>query len=272
MEKRGLIDQFLKRAPAGPVQDAPLPEQQPPPPQNAQTAQQQDPAAAVANDIGRFAGVPRGAISDQDRLLLINDPWMPPPGYQFPLLEDGQHRRAFQAKWLQLYPWARYSPSRQGVFCVAGVLFGQDEATRARQALRTFVSEPLNKFKKGLDYLNDHGSKTYHKENTARLNGFLETRRNPGAAVGNQLDIQRREEIQKNRTYLRPIIKSVIFCGKQNLPLRGHRDDGQVLETDDDGVFRALLRFRIDSGDAVLAEGLEQASQNVPLHLHDDSE
>ncbi len=36
--KRGPIDQFLKRAPAGPVQDAPqppLPEQQPPPPQNA---------------------------------------------------------------------------------------------------------------------------------------------------------------------------------------------------------------------------------------------
>ena len=54
MEKRGPIDQFLKRAPAGPVQDAPLPEQQPPPPQNAQTAQQQDPAAAVANDIAFY--------------------------------------------------------------------------------------------------------------------------------------------------------------------------------------------------------------------------
>ena len=57
--KRGPIDQFLKQAPAGPVQDAPqppLPEQQPPPPQNAQTAQQQDPAAAVANDIGRRYG------------------------------------------------------------------------------------------------------------------------------------------------------------------------------------------------------------------------
>jgi len=143
------------------------------------------------------------------------------------------------------------------------VLFGQDEATRARQTLRTFVSEPLNKFKKRLEYLNEHGSKTYHKDNVARLNGFLETRRNVGAAVCNQLDIQRREEIQKNRTYLRPIVKSVIFCGKQNLPLRGHRDDGQVLETDDDGVFRALLRFIIDSGDAVLAEGLEQASRNA---------
>jgi hypothetical protein len=276
MKKRGPLDHFFQPASSGPVhqveqelQDDARPEQaeqqRPPPPQQGQTAQQQNPApaAALANDIGRFVGVPRGAISDQDRLLLINDPWMPPPAHQFPLLEDGQHRRAFQAKWLSLYPWARYSPSHQGVFCVACVLFGQDEATRARQALRTFVSEPLNRFKKGLDYLNDHGSKTYHKENAARLNGFLETRRNPGAAVGNQLDMQRREEIQKNRTFLRPIIKSVIFCGKHNLPLRGHRDDGQVLETDDDGVFRALLRFRIDSGDAVLAEGLEQASRNA---------
>ena len=101
------------------------------------------------------------------------------------------------------------------------------------------------------------------KENATRLNGFLETRRNPGEAVGNQLDMQRRDEIKKNRAYLQPIVKSVIFCGQQNIPLRGHRDDGRVLETDDDGVFRALLRFRIDSGDAVLAEGLEQASRNA---------
>ena len=142
----------------------------------------------------------------------------------------------------------------KGVFCVACVLFGQDEATRARQTLRTFVSEPLKKFKKGLEYLNEHWSKTYHKENTARLNGFLETRRNVEAAVSNQLDIQRREKIQKNRTYLRPIIKSVIFCGKQNLPLRGHRDDGQVLETDDDGVFRALLRLILTGNSFVSLE------------------
>jgi len=182
MKKRGTLDQFFKPTPAGPLQqdqveqdsqDAPLPEQQSPPPlppkKKARTAHQQDPAAAVANDIGQFVGVPRGAISDQDRMLMINEPWMPPPGYHFPLLKDGQHRRAFQAKWLQLYPWTRYSPSHQGVFCVACVLFGQDETTRARQVLRMFVSEPLNRFKKGLDHLNDHGSKTYHKVRTKNI-------------------------------------------------------------------------------------------------------
>src|SRR6218665_3451721 len=110
-----------------------------------------------------------GAISDQDRLLMINEPWMPPPGYDFPLLKDGQHRRAFQAKWLQLYPWARYSPSHQGVFCVACVLFGQDETMRARQVLRMLVSEPINRFKKGLHHLNDHGTKTYHKVRTKNI-------------------------------------------------------------------------------------------------------
>src|SRR6218665_31494 len=114
MKKRGPLDQFFKPAPAGPLQqyqveqDAPLPEQQSPPPlpppKKARTAHQQDPAAAVANDIGQFVGVPLGAISDQDKLLMINEPWIPPPGYHFPLLKDGQHRRAFQMKWLHSAP------------------------------------------------------------------------------------------------------------------------------------------------------------------------
>src|SRR6218665_3497406 len=181
MKKRGSFDQFFKPAPAGPLQqdqveqDAPLPEQQspppPPPPKKVRTAHQQDPAAAIY--IKRYRSVrwgsTGGAISDQDRLLMINEPWMPPPGYHFPLLKDGQHRRAFQAKWLQLYHWARYSPSHQGVFCVACVLFGQDEATPPPQVSNMFVSEPINRFKKGLDHLNDHGSKTSHKVRTKNI-------------------------------------------------------------------------------------------------------
>src|SRR5215470_3646634 len=118
--KRGPIDQFFKPAP--PVQQVKVErlepeqaEQQPPPPSTVQGDQEHEPVAAVepvvvvplANDIGRFVGAPRTAISDEDRLLLINDPWIPPPNYQFPRLEDGEHGRAFQAKWLEQYPWAR---------------------------------------------------------------------------------------------------------------------------------------------------------------------
>jgi len=71
----------------------------------------------------------------------------------------------------------------------------------------------------------------------------------------------------KNR--LVPIIKSIIFCGHNNLPLRGHRDDGQLevnyAITGDQGVFRSLLAFRLDSGDEIVREHLENCTKNATM-------
>ena len=73
----------------------------------------------------------------------------------------------------------------------------------------------------------------------------------------------------KNRSRLIPIIKTVIFCGRQGLALRGHREDGEVWRenaeenVNNDGNFRALLRFRIDSGDECLKEHLIDAPKNA---------
>lgn len=57
-----------------------------------------------------------------------------------------------------------------------------------------------------------------------------------------------------------------MFCGIQNIPLRGHRDDGALFseqnQTDNDGNFRALLRFWIDSGDQELSDHIETCSKN----------
>ena len=63
-----------------------------------------------------------------------------------------------------------------------------------------------------------------------------------------------------------PIIKTVIFCGKQELPLRGHGDSGKINTENDseinDGVFRAALRFRLDAGDSVLSNHLDTMAKN----------
>ncbi|XP_026482791.1 52 kDa repressor of the inhibitor of the protein kinase-like [Ctenocephalides felis] len=63
---------------------------------------------------------------------------------------------------------------------------------------------------------------------------------------------------------LRPIIKT-IFCGHQNISLRGHRDDGKLKYNivSDEGNFRALLKFRVDSGDTALQHHLESSSANA---------
>jgi len=61
-----------------------------------------------------------------------------------------------------------------------------------------------------------------------------------------------------------PIIKTIILHGRQNIPLRGRRDGGSLLEADDctsnQGNFRALLNFRIDAGDTELKEHLQSTS------------
>ena len=59
--------------------------------------------------------------------------------------------------------------------------------------------------------------------------------------------------------------ETVIFCGRQEISLRGHGDDWKhVKEAPDENPanFLALLQFRIQSGDTILAEHLQSAHQH----------
>lgn len=72
----------------------------------------------------------------------------------------------------------------------------------------------------------------------------------------------------KIEKYNFPIIKTLILHGQQNIPIRGHRDDGSLLNTNNspvatEGNFRSLFRFRIDSGDKVLENHLMTAKNNA---------
>ena len=55
-----------------------------------------------------------------------------------------------------------------------------------------------------------------------------------------------------------------MFCGRQNIALRGHRDNITDIERDlsdtkNHANFWALLNFRVDLGDTVLGEHLAKA-------------
>ena len=60
------------------------------------------------------------------------------------------------------------------------------------------------------------------------------------------------------------------FCGRQNIALRGHRDNITDLEkgllriqANNHGNFWALLNFRVDAGDVVLKEHLAHFAGNA---------
>ena len=56
------------------------------------------------------------------------------------------------------------------------------------------------------------------------------------------------QQIKRNREILKSLLKTIIFCRKSNLALRGPQ---------------ALLEFRIDSGDQTLQHHLETAPRNA---------
>ena len=68
------------------------------------------------------------------------------------------------------------------------------------------------------------------------------------------------------------IVKTLILCSRQNIPLRGNRDNASlkfkdgipILKQDDYklGNFNSLLLFRMDAGDDLLKEHLEKSNKN----------
>jgi len=61
--------------------------------------------------------------------------------------------------------------------------------------------------------------------------------------------------VLENRAKLVPIIETIIFCGRQEVALRGDNDSGPIFSCsadNNDGNFRSLLRFKAQSGDCII--------------------
>ena len=69
--------------------------------------------------------------------------------------------------------------------------------------------------------------------------------------------------VSKNREMLSSIIKTILLCGRHNIPLRGHRDDSNNYASKHCGNFQALLDFRVDSSDEVLKQHFQSAPRNA---------
>ena len=103
---------------------------------------------------------------------------------------------------------------------------------------------------------------------TTRSQNFISVFENKKKDIFESLDYGRKAQALQNLAKLNPIVKTVIFCGRQGVPLRGHSDTGTLALPDsdpavNDGNFRSLLRFRIDAGDVALKEHLESFMWNA---------
>lgn len=230
-------------------------------------AQRSNILSVYENDIGHFIN---SNVDDMKKYNILKNPWRPPVGYKFPY-----EVRNIQGKEVKCYlgmqhfkdrKWLVFSPLKQGLFCIYCVLFCPEEVGHNKGvAAQKFVRKPVTSYSKLFGKegsLATHEKAQYHTDSIRASQNLIRILENPQDEIINQLNTQRLEQVAENRARLRPIIETVIFLGRQNIPLRGHRDDG-VLDEDalpsNEGNFRELLKFKVASGDDILKMHLATA-------------
>ncbi|XP_050065980.1 52 kDa repressor of the inhibitor of the protein kinase-like [Aphis gossypii] len=182
--------------------------------------------------------------SAEEKIDILKNIWGPDPNYKFP--QSGNRNLRFQINWTYEFCWLRYSKIQDGAFCLTCILFPPSDGLGkgGHQNPGKLVIEKYNNWKKAKD---------------------LFKKVEP---IDRQINEALKKEINDNRDRLRPIIKTILFCGNQGISLRGHRDSGIIdlnehASTENQGNFRELIKFRIDSGDNVLKNYLETANKNA---------
>ena len=230
------------------------------------TSTERVPLVLPLNDIGCAVGC---QLTTEDRMKFVI-PWCPSSDNEYPSsvrqsdnsTKTGTVRiRRLLPQHLVNFPWLAVSrrPGLEGAFCTPCVLFAAGSKTVKAQALGKFVTRPLTNFddltgKNGS--LTCHQNNNYHQQSVIAYDHFkqvLVDRAVPD--IHSALDDHHKQEVERNRALLKPIVDTVLTCARQNIALRGHRgevgpvDPEGIDPVENDGNFRALLRLRIRAGD-----------------------
>lgn len=170
----------------------------------------------------------------------------------------------YKYEWLKMYNWLAYSAIEDGAYCLPCVLFGREVGVNAAK-LDRLMNNPIKIWTSALTKFKKHETLSeVHKAAVVMAQDFRKSMESKSVPVQHQLDTAAGLRVLENRKKLASILKTIILCGRQNLPLRGHRDDSQHLSsTVNTGNFQKLLEFRIDAGDKVLYEHFESAPRNA---------
>lgn len=211
------------------------------------------------NDIAKLYKT-MSTLPDVKKQLLLTNIWKPESTYCFPPNASG---RKFQYKWLDRFPWLVYSRDLDGAFCINCVAFG-GESTHNASKLSHLFKTPLTDWSKAIARFHDHVIKSkVHDTSTIRAGLFRAFILDKSKSVDVQLDSIVSRQVEANRAKLVPIVEAIILCGRQNIALRGHRDDSKYFDNvaNNSGNLQAILSYLVKCGDNKLFEEHIQNAQ-----------
>ena len=91
------------------------------------------------------------------------------------------------------------------------------------------VQRPLVSFSKALELLTKHTYKAYHKSAIVRADEFCQVMNNQQSDIRCQMNQAMAVRVTSNKMKLASIVQTIVFCGRQNIPLHGHHDSATDL-------------------------------------------
>lgn len=153
------------------------------------------------------------------------------------------------------------SPSKMGGLYKYCVLFKPKNGNLKNAVLVTRPFVNLSKATGKDSVLQNHDKCQYHKDAMLLGSQFAENVTNPKESIQCKIYDLNERQYETNSHILQSIVKTILLCGKQNIPLRGHRDDS-TSEAPNKGNFLAILNLLADSDD-ILKNHLENAKKNA---------
>jgi hypothetical protein len=155
--------------------------------------------------------------------------------YSESLKEGSLKKRSFSQVWFKKYSWIEYSITADAIYCQSCRFFGKcGEAT--------FTSSGYRNWQKIGQKCDKHNSSSVHKSAVTQMNEFKLNAKVGRGTVLEQLDPMHGNAffVEKNRDVLKVILHVILFCAKQDIALRGHRE---TIEDSNRGNFLELLQL-----------------------------
>ncbi|GFQ85921.1 TTF-type domain-containing protein [Trichonephila clavata] len=170
----------------------------------------------------------RNSLDDTTKKNVLSTKLLPKEPYKFPT--EKSYNRSFQPKWITNdFAWLAYSASEDSVYCKPCWLFFHEGVGKGgHQNPGKLVSVGFRDWKKAKESFKKHLEKEYHKVCVLQATSFLKISGGKQLDIASQLDSQRTKEIAENRAAIEPIIRTILFCAEQELPLRGDHDSGAL--------------------------------------------
>ena len=184
------------------------------------------------------------ALSRGKKYELLTQHFSPPSHYKFPGTYENGCLRSFRYEYFKNRPWLKYSPHLDAAFCVPCALFVSNRSNK-----QSLVTKPFRKWTRYTSVIVEHAEKSYHRDAMIAAQTFRESIENPSTTLTCVFDKEKEKRIEENRQILKAIARAVLYCGRQCIALRGHRE--KLTQSENPGNFLALLKVLSESDPVV---------------------